>query len=139
MVMSTKNNQINVDNNKHKSLTVTQQHFVSTPLPPPEWLEKFNKIYPDAAKEIFEDFKKVSEVNSKVVLERVKNETKLVELKEKELNNRKISQIQAFVIAILLLGCSIFCIKINKGEYVKYFLGLSAVGIVSTLINKDKK
>ena len=109
------------NNNKNNQVGVILQQQVSSPLPPPEWLEKFSEIYPDAAKEIFEDFKKVSENNRKIA----------------DRNSRLIyiSQWHSFIVTILILVLA-FVSGFFKMEKLAYcFLGLSLVGVINALKN----
>ncbi len=121
---------------QQNQILIQQQQMVSSPLPPPEWLERFVKVYPDAAKEIFEDFKKVSEINREISLRIVNNETEKIKLQAKELKVIKLSQWHGFIATILILCSSIFCAYIGQKEVALGFLSLSLVGIIQALVRK---
>ena len=137
MVIKMNNKQLDKkQEQKNNQVFIQQQQMVSSPLPPPEWLERFVKIYPDAAKEIFEDFKKVSENNREISLKIVNNEAEKIKLQSEELKVIKISQWHGFIATILILVFTIFCAFIGQKEVALGFLSLSLVGIVQALVRK---
>ena len=115
---------------QQQKLVIQQQQLVSSPLPPPEWMERFVKIYPDAAKDIFEDFKKVSEANRKVLLENIENN-------KKQLKIIAISQWHGFIATLVILFAAILFGYLGKEKICLAFLGLSFVGIIQALIRKN--
>ena len=133
--MSNKDNN-NLQKKQNNQLLIQHQQTVSSPLPPPEWLEGFVKVYPNAAKEIFEDFKKVSETNRKISLKVVNNETEKIKLQSEELKIIKLLQWQGFFATILILFLATFCAYIDQKEVALGFLGISFIGIIQALIRK---
>ena len=75
MAKNSKQDSDNYKNNKIAKIGITRIH--SGPLPNPETLIKYDKVYPDLAKEIVEMAKKQSEHRQYLEREQVISETKL--------------------------------------------------------------
>ena len=57
------------NNSKQNKQPVLVRQSISTPLPPPEWMEKYNKINPNIINEILEQFKKNGENGRQISLQ----------------------------------------------------------------------
>jgi hypothetical protein len=44
-------------------VSVRQEMTMSSPIPPPEWVERFAKVYPDSARCIFQTFEETNKNN----------------------------------------------------------------------------
>jgi hypothetical protein len=93
-------------------------HAVSGPLPPPEWVERFVRVYPDVAKDIFEEFKKVGETNRKIVL---------------------LAQWQGFIALIIIFILTFFCIIYKQAPIGIALVGIGTASMLGILMNKDKE
>lgn len=116
-----------IDNNQ-KNLIIQQQ--ISSPLPPPEWIEKYNNINPKIIEEIIYDFREVGEINRKIALEKSRNETRQIKI-------IGISQWHGFIATMSILLCVLFCAYFDKKEIALGLLSLSFIGIIQSLIRKN--
>ena len=129
MAKNSKQDSDNYKNNKIAKIGITRIH--SGPLPDPETLIKYNRVYPDLAKEIVEMAKKQSEHRQYLEKEQVISETKL------RLRGQLIGG--CAIVILIFLG---FVLILND----KNIAGASAViialiGIIYSIIygkNKDK-
>jgi uncharacterized membrane protein len=106
-----------------KNLLIQSVSKSNTPLPPPEWIERFTKVYPDAARCIFETFEKTAEHNRLLALK----QTKIV----------GISQWHGFFATLAIIIGAIICALFDKKEVALALLGISLVGIIEYLIRKS--
>lgn len=103
-------------NNNVKTVHVQEQHLIaqniySGPIPPPEHLEKYSQIYPDAPKRIFD----LAEKNQQFDFEQ---KNKVLKLHEKELDNNanitKRGQYLVFYLSFGFLIAATVCILLDK-------------------------
>lgn len=120
-----KNNIAAKNNKDEQNIALVQTVSISTPLPPPEWMERYNSINPVIITEILNEFKNNGENNRKITM--------------KGMNLTVSSQWQGFVATILILLFATFCAHINQEKVALAFLGLSFVGILKVLIRKNYK
>jgi uncharacterized membrane protein len=112
-----------VDSNKETQRAVVQAVSVSSPLPPPEWMEKYNNVDSNIIKEILEQYRDNGKVGRDVVLSRVT----LV----------KTSQWHGFIATILIIAVVALCAYLKQEKIALGLLSLSFIGAVKALIRKN--
>lgn len=127
MVIKMSSNQVKDNLQTNRQVLIQQQ--ISTPLPPPEWMEKYNNINPSITNAILEQYVKNSDHFRA-------EDNKKLNILEKETKTISISQWHGFIATILILLSALFCAYIRQKEIALGFLGLSFVGIVQALIRK---
>lgn len=114
-----KNNELKTTN---KQIGVVQSFEVSSPLPPPEWLEKYKQINPNIINELLEQYK----INSE----------HLRSVDNKQLNLIKISQNQAFIFSLFCLICAVVVAYFNHDIVASTMMGTCILGAIKALIRK---
>ena len=106
-------------------ITEIQSVSMSAPLPPPEWLEKYNNVNPEIVKEILNQYSKNSEYF------REKN--------KKELNFIFLIQWLGFIILISILILIYFCIKYNRTGIAVALLGIGTASVFGIFMNRNSE
>jgi uncharacterized membrane protein len=99
---------------------------INSPLPPPEWIERFAKVYPDSARCIFQAFEENSKNNR--------------ELASKNLSLLNLSQWHGFLASIALYILVAICIFRDNTELATILFSISSANIIISLLpnKKDK-
>ena len=118
-----KNDQNNQQIQQKVQQQVLHQSFsVSSPLPPPEWLDKYKEINPDIINELLEQYK----INS----EHVRG------LDKKQLELVKTSQNQAFIFSIFCIILAAITAYFNHEIVASTMVGTCILGTIKALIKK---
>lgn len=114
---------------QNKQQIVLQQQTISTPLPPPEWMEKYKNINSKIVDDILEQYK----LNSESSRELIKNE---INNHKKEIHIISVSQWHGFIATILIFFFAFFSAICGYEKVAMAFLGISCVGIIRVLNRK---
>jgi uncharacterized membrane protein len=101
---------------------VVQSVSVSTPLPPPDWMEKYKSVNPEIINEILKEFRENGE-NNRI-------------LSRKQISIIGSSQWHGFIATVLILLLAFLSAFFNHEKVALTFLGLSIVGVIQSLIRK---
>lgn len=118
------------NNSKQNKQPVLVRQSISTPLPPPEWMEKYNKINPNIINEILEQFKKNGENGRQISLQIADNEKEQIKI-------IKMSQWHGFIATIFILFFAFFSAICGYEKVALAFLGISCIGVIK-LLNRKK-
>ena len=118
------------NNSKQNKQPVLVRQSISTPLPPPEWMEKYNKINPNIINEILEQFKKNGENGRQISLQIVDNEKEQIKI-------IKMSQWHGFIATIFIFFFAFFSAICGYEKVALAFLGISCIGVIK-LLNRKK-
>ena len=118
------------NNSKQNKQPVLVRQSISTPLPPPEWMEKYNKINPNIINEILEQFKKNGENGRQISLQIVDNEKEQIKI-------IKMSQWYEFIATIFIFFFAFFSAICGYEKVALAFLGISCIGVIK-LLNRKK-
>ncbi|GMO57378.1 MAG: hypothetical protein Ta2D_03130 [Rickettsiales bacterium] len=111
----TNNKMIDNPENRNNLLTISQSVSVSSPLPPPDWVERYNDV----------DHNIITEM--------------LLEVRENGKHNRKlvyVSQWHGFIATVLVMFFAVVCAYFNQKETAFALLGISLMGVIKGLIRK---
>lgn len=95
-------------------------------------LERYNKLYPKAAKIILQDFERTS-------ISKVEYNKKSLEA---QINIDKLSQWQGFFVSIITIFSAVICGIFNQQVVASTLVGVSAIGLVKAILpikHKEKK
>ena len=81
---------------------MVQQHTISSPLPPPEWLEKYNNINPNIVDEILKQYKQNSEHTREINKQLLEGELTKIDI-------IRLSQWHGFIATIIILLSAVLC------------------------------
>lgn len=95
-------------------------------------LEKYNSLYPKAAKIILQDFERMS-------IERVEYQRKSLEA---QIKIDKLAQWQGFIVSIVMIISAVFCGFFGQEVVASTLVGVSSLGVVKAILPskiKEKK
>ncbi len=95
-------------------------------------LEKYNSLYPKAAKIILQDFERMS-------IERVEYQRKSLEA---QIKIDKLAQWQGFIVSIVMIISAVFCGFFGQEVVASTLVGVSSLGLVKAILPskiKEKK
>ena len=113
-----------------KKLEEDSMEYKSFPIKAKD-LEKYNSLYPKAAKIILQDFERIS-------INKVEYQKKSLEAKIKL---DKLAQWQGFIVCLIMIFSAVFCSFINQTIVASTFIGVSAIGLVKAILpikNEEK-
>ena len=87
-------------------------------------LEKYNSLYPKAAKIILQDFERVS-------INKIEYQKKSLDAKIKI---DKLAQWQGFIVCLIMIFSAVVCSYLNQQIVASTFIGVSAIGLVKAIL-----
>ncbi len=113
-----------------KKLEENSMEYKSFPIKAKD-LEKYNSLYPKAAKIILQDFERMS-------INKVEYQKKSLDAKIKM---DKLAQWQGFIVCLVMIFSAVFCSYFNQPLVASTFIGVSAIGLVKAILpikNEEK-
>jgi uncharacterized membrane protein len=93
---------------------------VSSPLPPPDWMEKYKSISPEIIEEILKEFRENGKSNRFIL--------------EKQIKIISSSQWHGFIATVMILSLAFVSTYFNHEKVALAFLGISLIGVIQSLI-----
>lgn len=106
-----------------KKLQENPMEYKSFPIKAKD-LEKYNSLYPKAAKIILQDFERMS-------INKVEYQKKSLDAKIKI---DKLAQWQGFVVCLIMIFSAVICSYLNQPIVASTFIGVSAIGLVKAIL-----
>ena len=113
-----------------KKLQENPMEYKSFPIKAKD-LEKYNSLYPKAAKIILQDFERMS-------INKVEYQKKSLDAKIKI---DKLAQWQGFIVCLIMIFSAVICSYLNQPIVASTFIGVSAIGLAKAILpikNEEK-